>query len=379
LNVRKMVIYIKKLKYSFKWRAIIGSVVNVGLLFFSVKIFFMVLYRINGFGSFLASFWDYDKKKGYYFIINNIYDNGHGMKQLWFVLIVDVIIFISMLLWLAKKNAKRKLLIIEHSSLQRMNFTYNENELENYAYKRLSVNQYETLNNKSISTKEKVSLAIEEINNILPKILNYIDRGYKIGYAGIANIPTTFMLGFELGDENKKLLFHKRRDNSFDDNFQLLKDEPRHLNFISREIKNDPTKGGKILLVIQLTQPIKEADLQGILEHNDYVINYEIPQTINYDVVDSTSQINDYTNRILSDISEIQKNPNITQIKICIAASGAFIFALGTKFSKTQNKDTIIFHYQNNTYPWGINVTKKIPVVKKRKSKSDVNGDSVLT
>lgn len=370
--MRKKGIYIKSFKYKLNWGAIVGSLVNVGVLLESIKVFFMILYRINGFGSLLASFWDYDEKTGYYFIINKIYNDGHRVNQLWLVLTIDVIVFILMLLWLAKKNAKIKLLIIEHSSLQKMNFTYDTNELEDYADKRLAINQYEILHDESISTEEKVSLVISDIYNKIPQILKHVEKGYQIGYAGIANIPATFMLGYELGDENKKLSFHKRRDNSADDSFHLLKDEPRQLMFISNVTKNDLTKAGKILILIQLTQPIKDADIQGVLEENDYIIKYEIPQTINYDVVDSSLQINDYTNKIISDIAEIQKNSNITQIKICVAASGAFIFALGTKFSKTQNKDTVIFHYQNDTYPWGINVTKKIPIVKEAKSKATV-------
>lgn len=245
-----MVIYIIKFKYKLKWGAIIGSLVNVGLLLFSIKIFFMILFRINAFGSLLASFWDYNEKKGYYFIINNIYNKGQGIKLLWIALIIDIIVIVLMLLWLIKKNSKRKLLIIEHSSLQKMNFSYDEKELGDYADKRLSINQFDTLNNESISTKEKINLAITEISNKIPKILNYVNKQYQIGYAGIANIPVTFMLGYELGDENKKLFFHKRRDNSTDDNFHLLKDEPRQLTFILHETKNDPTKSGKILLLI---------------------------------------------------------------------------------------------------------------------------------
>lgn len=377
--MRKMVIYIIKFKYKLKLGAIIGSLVNVSLLLFSIKIFFMILYRINGFGSLLASFYNYDENTGYYFIINKVYSEGQGTKILWIALIIDVIIIILMILWLIKKNVKRKLLIIEHSSLQKMNFSYDEKELVDYAVKRLSINQYETLNNESISIKEKIDLAIVEINNRIPKILNYVDKQYQIGYAGIANIPVTFMLGYELGDENKRLFFHKRRDNSDDDNFHLLKDEPRQLTFIAHEKRNDPTKRGKILLLIQLTQPIKEADIQDVLEDNDYILKYEIPQTINYDVVDSSRQINDYTNKILADISEVQKNPNITQIKICVAASGAFIFALGTKFSKTQNKDTVIFHYQNDTYPWGINITKKTAVVKEVKNNTTLTEYATVT
>jgi len=361
-----MVTYIKRLKYKIELGAIIGSLVNVGLLGFSIQIFFMILYRINGFGSFFASFWNYDEEHGFYFIINNIYNNGEGINLLWLALIIDIVVIILMLFWLVKKNAKRKLLIIEHSSLQKMHFTYDEKELGDYADKRLSFSQYETFNNQQISTYEKVTLAITEVDRKKSEILDYVAKGYQVGYAGIANIPATFMLGYELGDENKKLLFHKRRDNSSDDNFYLLKDEPRQLTFISNETKNDLMKNGKILLLIQLTQPIKETDLHGVLEDNDYIIKYEIPQTINYDVVDSSRQINDYTNKILSDIAEIQKNPNITEIKICIAASSAFVFALGTKFSKTQNKDPIILHFQNYSYPWGINVIKKVPVIIKK-------------
>lgn len=60
-------------------------------------------------------------------------------------------------------------------------------------------------------------------------------------------------------------------------------------------------------------------------------------------------------------VAENQKNPNIVQIKICIAASSAFIFALGMKFSKTQNKENVIFHYEKDTYPWGVNVHKGKP------------------
>lgn len=355
--------YIKKIKYKLNWGPMIGSVFNIGLLLTSIKVFFMILYKISGVGVFLASFLSYDDKAGCYFLINEMANYDNGTKYLWIAFAINIVFIILMLFLLAKKNIKRKLLIIEHSSLQKMGFSYDEKELEDYAYKRIPINQYETFNSGTMSINERVSSAIIEVDSKTSKILHYVDKGYQVGYAGIANIPATFMLGYELGDENKKLLFHKRRSNSIDDNFHLLSNEPRELKFIANETKNDLTKSGKILILIQLTQPIKDSDLQGVREDNDYVIKYEIPQTISYDVVDSGNQANEYTNKVLSDICEIQKNPSITQIKICIAASGAFVFALGTKFSKTQNKDTVIFHYQQDSYPWGINVTKKKPVV----------------
>ena len=359
MNAKRPVSYIKRIKYKVKWRGLFGPLMSAGVLLTSLEICGMILYRIYGIGEVLASFRGYNEEAGYYFLINRLYNNGEGIKNLWLLFATSIVVILVIVFVLLKTNAKRKLLIIEHSSLQKMGFSYKDEDLEDYAYKTLPINQYGILNSEDISTHEKVSTVITEIDCKVPKILNYVGKGYQIGYAGIANIPATFMLGYELGDENKKLLFHKRRDNSTDDKFHLLKDEKRALKFISNTIENDPTKDGKILILIALTQPIKDADLQNVQEKNDYVIKYEIPQTINYDVVDSADQINKYTNKILADISEVQKNPNISEIKICVAASGAFVFALGAKFSETQNKDTVIFHYQKDSYPWGINTMEK--------------------
>lgn len=365
MSVRKKAIFINNLKYKIEWKSIFSSLFNVGLLFEAVKIFFMILYRIKGWLSIFAGVWGYDESMGAYFLVNKLYDNGQGITYLWLLLIPDIIIIFFMIVWLLRKNAKRKLLIIEHSSLQKMKFTYSEKELEDYAIKKLQINQYETLNNPDLSLQEKVSKIINEIEKSLPEILKNVEKGYQVGYAGIANIPATFMLGYELGDENKRQYFHKFRKDADDDDFHLLKSEDRQLTFDKIETPNDLLRPGKILLLIQLTRPISNEDIQDVLEDNDYIIKYEIPKTINYDVVDSAQQINQYTEEILTYITGIQKNSNITEIKICVAASSSFIFGLGTKFSKTQNKDTVIFHFQNNTYPWGINVTKKIPVIKK--------------
>ena len=94
-----------------------------------------------------------------------------------------------------------------------------------------------------------------------------------------------------------------------------------------------------------------------------YSHKYMVPETIGYDIVDSSKQLNQYADQIISDIAAIEKAANISSIKICVAASSAFIFGLGTKFSKTQDKDIIIYHFQNSAYPWGINVTRKCPAI----------------
>ena len=203
------------------------------------------------------------------------------------------------------------------------------------------------------------------MENLLPQINEYIDKFYQIGYAGIpvGNIPCVFMLGYELDDANKKLYFHKNRNNSSDDDFHLLKDIPIQIKLHMERKENNADKDGKILAIIQLTQPIHNEDLHGVQEENDYILKYEIQGNIDYDIINSAKQTNEYVQQILSDIADVQKNPKISEIKICVAASSGFIFALGTKFSKTQNIDTVIYQFDKVRYSWGINVTKRIPVI----------------
>lgn len=216
-----------------------------------------------------------------------------------------------------------------------------------------------------MSLEAKVSLLITEICNVLPKINNYVAKHYQVGYAGIpvGNIPSAFMLGYELDDANKKLYFHKNRNNPLDDNFHILKDVHSSIKMRLNKQENDECDSGDLMVIIQLTQPIKNTDLAGILESNDYILRYEVPEQIDYDIIESAEQANNYAQQIVNDIAEVQKKSNICKIKICIAASSAFVFALGTKFSKTQNIDIVVYQFDKDKYSWGINVTNRTVVI----------------
>lgn len=362
--MRKKGICIYRFKYKVKWDKIFDSLLSIGALNIGFKSLCIFIYLETGLLSFLMPLVDYTEGSKYYYLFYNIYISEHGYIWILILEVIDIIIISLILLRLVKQNLGEGLLIIEHVSLQRMKFSYNKEEISSYVVKKIRLNQYNTLNQLEISLNDKITRVISEIDIFVPKILDDVEkRNYQVGYAGIANIPATFLLGYMLGDENKKKYFHKFRNNSSDDDFHLLKGEDRQLLLLPNETVNDSTRPGKILLVIQVTQPIKEEDIKDLKEENDYIVKYEVPMTIGYDIVDSAQQINSYTNQILARIAELQKQDTISEIKICVAASSSFIFALGSKFSTTQNIDTIIFHYQNSTYPWGINVTRKVPVI----------------
>lgn len=353
------------IKYKIKWGKVFSAIVSVGMLWMTFKMLVIVAYEIKGCFKWFMPLLGYKKDTAWFYLFNEIQKNKHGNIYLWIIVVILGIMFVLSFFWLIRQNVGKKLLIIEHSSLQNMSFSYDKEELEEYAVKKIAINQYKTISNPTLSLEAKVALLITEICNILPKINKCVEKHYQVGYAGIpvGNIPSVFMLGHELDDANKKLYFHKDRSSQLDDNFHILKDVHNSIKLKVNKKENNGDDNGDLMVIIQLTQPIKDDDLIGVLGNNDYILRYEVPGQIDYDIIESAEQANKYAQQIVNDIVEIQKMPNICKIKICIAASSDFIFALGTKFSKTQNIDIVVYQFDKDKYSWGINVTKQIAVI----------------
>lgn len=366
MNVRKRVIYIKRFSFKRMFKALFGIL--------SIPFSFISLIEILHIKEIIGDMWikllGIDQEAGPYYGLTILANKWkHSDVIMWILFFTFLFLIIAQIICFLYENRLERILLIEHSSLNKMYFKISRECRDSYIIVPYKLDQYTTFNS-NLPLEEKLNVAISELGTHADKINDKIRKGkYWAGYAGIANIPMTFMLGFELGDENRKLLFHKYHGRKTsaklkDDSFYLLKEDERRFVFKDEIIKkSDIEKKGKLLLLIELTQPIREADYKAIQEDNDYIIKFHIADTINYDIVDSSNQIDEYTDEILDWVAENQKNPNIVQIKVCIAASSAFIFALGMKFSKTQNKETVIFHYEKDTYPWGVNVHKGKPVI----------------
>lgn len=366
MNVRKKVTYIKK----FNIRKALLGILSLTLIPIATVVIVVVLNIKTFIDDGLLYVMGIDKESGLYYLFDKYFDFGKYQEIfLWVIFVFCCILICLKILVYWKNNRHERILVLEHNSLNQISFKYDESIRENYIFKTRKFNQYSTFNMK-IQLDEMIKQVIAEVDNETIKLKRYIEKDYLIGYAGIANIPATFMLGYEIGDENSKKFFHKyhgmRTDDKLKDNkFHLLGQKTIHSSFeynILQEPKDD-FLNANIVILISLTQPIEKDDYISLIGDNDYIYKYSSSDHIDYDIVDSDTQIEKYSKKILSDISEIQKQPKIKQIRLCIAASGVFVFGLGTQFSKTQNKETIIFHYEKSNYPWGINVTKKVPVI----------------
>ena len=355
-------IYIKRFNFLKAIKKLLGVI--------SIPVIFCIIVDVLHIKTIVGDEWlkilGIDKNNGLYYLVNNFIDFGDFQGTFhWILLLGCIVVIVLQAIVFVSNNMQERLLIIEHNSLNQIGFKYDNDINNKYNVKKIRINQYDTFH-ANMPVEAMVAKAITEVDLKVKEIRKYISKGYSVGYAGIANIPTTFMLGYELGDENTKKYFHKyhgkkNRSDLMDDKFHLLEEKVIRGTFpreVLQESKN-MNQPANIVLIISLTQPIKETDYSAIIGENDYVYMYKSSDDIDYDVVDSETQIEEYTKQILTDIAEIQKRENINQIRICIAASSVFVFGLGTKFSKTQNKTTLIYHFERNGYPWAINVTAK--------------------
>lgn len=318
----------------------------------------------------LSDFWvrvsSIDTESGLYWMLLNIAKvSVMDFNLLWVILIVCSIILMTGILLIAKDYYKNKLLIIKHSSLNVMNFKMDGSELKDYSIEKLILNQFETMENTQFTINEKITVAINEQTAFMKEVRDYISKGYSLAYIGIAHTPFIFFLGFLAGDENDVKLFHKRRDDTNEDKFRLLIAE-NYTEKLVRQPDQSPTKQfDTMLLCIETTFKIPDDDIVYICQDVDCVLRYS---TVNkgYDVIYSAKQIKEYTNTIKNDLHEICTSSNVKKIKICIASSVAFTFALAQAFSDNHDPEIEIYHYDKKNdlkYPWGINITKKAAII----------------
>lgn len=156
----------------------------------------MLIYELTGILKWIIPRIDYTEDSKYYYAFNGIHQLKNGIQVLLLLILFDMIVFIDAFFLLIKQNTTNKLLIIEHTSLQHMSFSFDDQEMSEYAVKKYLINQCDTINNNTLPLKAKISLLITEIENEIPKINEFIDKEYQIGYAGIpvGNIPCVFLL-----------------------------------------------------------------------------------------------------------------------------------------------------------------------------------------
>lgn len=341
---------------------LLGKILGTISIYTAIVALVISLHFVFAIPEYVQKILGFSTNEGVYYLFNKICNSSkHGYIYIYIIAVVLCLYIILWLLYVIRSCIKIKLLIIEHNSLNEVNFKIDREDLDDFAIKKYKINQFYIFNSENKFNYEEIAnKAIISIKYHLYNIRKKIKKGYFVGYAGISNIPITFMLGYEIGDENISYFFHKKRINGNEKEFEVIKSEDYIEKLETKKYENDTNRQGDLVVLISLSKTVFDYQLKGIKNENDYVLKYKT-KNINYDIITSTKQINDYITIIMKDIEEIQSK--IDKIKICIGAPSIFIYALGTKFSKTQNKDVIVYHFEKDEYPWGINISRKTVVL----------------
>ena len=226
-------IYIKRFDFKKMFKATFG-VLSIPFSFIGI----IEILHIKGvIGDIWIKLLGIDQKEGLYYGLTILSSKWkHSDAVMWILLSFSLFLIIVQIVYFLYENRLESILLIEHNSRNQMYFKINKECRDSYIIVPYKLNQYTTFNS-NLPLEEKLNIAISELENHVDIINDKIGKGkYWAGYAGIANIPMTFMLGYELGDENRKLLFHKYhgRKTSIklkDDSFYLLKEDERRFVF----------------------------------------------------------------------------------------------------------------------------------------------------
>lgn len=175
-------------------------------------------------------------------------------------------------------------------------------------------------------------------------------KSSSLCYYGIGHTPLVFRLGFKMGDQNNLMLLHKIRTN--DSKFEEWTEEGGYSTITLRE-SNISVISSELIISVSTSLKISDRDLDSLQPGNKHILAFE-SNNISFDSITSYKCAESYRNTIMISIRDCVKKYGIQKIHLVISSSVAFTFFLGQAFSAQHDPITVVYHFQNGTYPWGI-------------------------
>ena len=239
---------------------------------------------------------------------------------------------------------KPRLFLIRHTSFSPNLGDIESDFLKNYYIKKINIDQTDMVKN-SIPSIDAILKQDNRAANLIRTC-----KSSPLCYYGIAHTPLVFRLGFMLGDQSNIKLLHKRRSN--DSLFKEWNHEKDMFVITSNEL-NAQIDSNELIAAISTSQRITEQDIKALHPLDRHVIFFE-SNNIGFDCITSYEAAENAKNTIMQIIRDLAKKYSIQKIHLVIASSTAFTFFLAQSFSSQHEPVTIVYHYQNGTYPWGI-------------------------
>lgn len=255
----------------------------------------------------------------------------------YFFLVLTVVFFV---LWIYRP----KLFLVKHVSFSKDIAAVQPNILKKFFVKETKINQCDEMKKTETIVN---AIAIQD------KIAEDIQKERKsssLCYYGIGHTPLIFRLGFKMGDQNNIMLLHKIRTN--DSLFEEWTHEGGYSTIQPNE-RNMSITSSELLIAISTSLMISETDLQSLQPGNKHILTF-VCNNISFDSITSYKLAESFRNTIMINIRDCVKKYGIRKIHLVISSSVAFTFFLGQAFSAQHEPITVVYHFQNGIYPWGI-------------------------
>lgn len=263
-------------------------------------------------------------------------------QQYRYVFLVLTVVFF--VLWIYRP----KLILVKHVSFSKDIAAVQPNILRRYFVKEIEINQCDEMK-KNDTIVNAITIQDKTAEDIQNK-----RKTSSLCYYGIAHTPLIFRFGFKMGDQNNIMLLHKIRAN--DSLFEELTHESGYSSIQPNE-RNISIKSNELLVSISTSLPISVNDLQSLRPENKHILSF-VCNNISFDSITSYKLAENFRNTVMITIRDCVKKYGIRKIHLVISSSVAFTFFLGQAFSAQHEPITIVYHFQNGTYPWGININE---------------------
>ncbi len=247
---------------------------------------------------------------------------------------------VSFALWIYRP----KLFLVKHLSFSQDIAAVHPDILKKYFVKEIDINQCAEMKNT-----ETIANAIAIQDKIVEVIQNK-RKASSLCYYGIGHTPLIFRLGFKMGDQNNIMLLHKIRTN--DSLFKEWTHEGDYSTILPNE-RNTSISSSELIVSISTSFVISDTDMKSLKPENKHILSF-VSNNISFDSITSYKLAESFRNTIMINIRDCVKKYGIRKIHLVISSSVAFTFFLGQAFSAQHEPITLVYHFQNGAYPWGI-------------------------
>ncbi len=295
----------------------------------------------------------------------NIFPTGD--VSIIIIILGCLFIFIGLVIILLEKTGYfnkiilKKEIVIKHWSLDNPVFGTIERIHENHKKIEFRINMtrlFKTGNPKIKRIKRYIKIQ-DKITCRISRFLRNSKNVVAFNYFSITSLPFVGRLAFLLGDSCNYNLFENRKLTK--EGFKELNNEKIFpmLNIITKEFHDNKD----LTLIIGMRNRIDTNEIPSHLSGESFLIleneNIKSEDSICDDSIISYQQIKQYSLQI----AQLVRESRSKSVHVFYAGPTTLLFEFCSKISMNYDPHYYLYHYFRGSYPWGLKITEKKPIV----------------